>query len=225
MTIQTNDKSLHASTLDLTIFCLNPSSGSAAQTDFTVTFNDPCYDAQLTLPTLPTQFTSTLWQESFVPFTPASSDTAGCGTPTYVITGLTDPTHYVETRLSQTGLVSLPFDVADVGTTNFSIKACYIFPGGIENCSAPQDNLQMTVINPCETTQIISEAIDRPLSATQGLTDTYQLTTWVWDDTIGDTNSAEFGSDRCGPKTYTITNELGEEVDYVELYANGNLVL
>ena len=222
--IQTDDKSLHDTVLDLNIFCVNPRSGSATSVDFSVTFRDPCYDATLTLPPLPTTWTSTLWQESFTAFSPATTDTTGCGAPTYVITGLTDPTHYVETRLTQTGLVSLPFDTADVGTTTFSVKACYIF-AGTQVCSAEQTNLQMEVINPCPQTQIIPESIDRPLAAMQGLTDTYVLTTWVWEDTIGDTNSAEFGSARCGPKSYTIRDSLNNEVDYVTLYANGDLIL
>ena len=149
--IQTDDKSLHDTVLPLNIFCINPRSASAASVDFSVTFRDPCYDATLTLPPLPTTFTSTLWQESFTAFSPALTDTTGCGTPTYVITGLDDPPHYVETRLTQTGLVSLPFDVADAGITTFSVKACYIF-AGTQVCSDEQTNLQMEVINPCPLT-------------------------------------------------------------------------
>ena len=168
-------------------------------------------------------FTATLWEPIFYPL-PTATSSVSCGPITYRLNGLETPEPFeIETHDGQFGFWIRLTDTAMATDTPFSLDSCITIEGTDEVCKS-QSGLVIKGKNPCPETQIFDLAVPDLVSVVQGNTDTsFQFTVWPPIDNVGYENSAEYGTDRCGMKSFMLKDESNVEIDWATILPDGTL--
>lgn len=114
-------------------------------------------------------------------------------------------------RASQPGIYQIGIQsVVDTGDEQFSFMS---------------EMIEIEIIDPCPYTEIISSPVPDLYSDIGFFAQTnLRNHNWPWLDVV-DTASNQFGVDKCGLKKYYITDDQMNEVPYVELRADGTLIM
>lgn len=158
LTVETDSANYFGQEMHIVVKVTSDESGNEATTDFILTLRDYCYGTELTAPSFTLGPADVdVWSTELFTFEAASESIGQCGSISYEVVGISDSSLY---SISGTTITLSPTLLSQAGTTyEFTIRAT-LDDYGLSVESAPTS---FAVIDPCESTSIVSAALS-PMS-------------------------------------------------------------